>query len=68
MLLPPGRLIRRHEREERYQRITYGFTVAAARVLDGINSGATNPKMTFIYVSGSGTDSSERGGSMWAPI
>jgi hypothetical protein len=27
-----------------------------------------NPNMTFIYVSGAGTDSSERGGSMWARV
>src|ERR1700685_3526842 len=33
--------------EEHYQRITYGFTLAAARVLVGLN-----PNMTFIYVSG----------------
>lgn len=49
--------------EESYQRITYGFTVAAARVLARLN-----PNMTFIYVSGAGTDSSERGRSMWARV
>jgi uncharacterized protein YbjT (DUF2867 family) len=49
--------------EEHYQRITYGFTLAAARVLVGLN-----PNMTFIYVSGAGTDSSERGRSMWARV
>jgi hypothetical protein len=49
--------------EENYQRITYGFTLAAARVLVGLN-----PNMTFIYVSGAGTDSSERGRSMWARV
>lgn len=27
-----------------------------------------NPQMTFIYVSGSGTDSSEKGRSMWARV
>jgi hypothetical protein len=27
-----------------------------------------NPNMTFIYVSGMGTDSSERGRSMWARV
>jgi uncharacterized protein YbjT (DUF2867 family) len=27
-----------------------------------------NPGMTFIYVSGSGTDSSEKGWSMWARV
>ena len=49
--------------EESYTRITYGFTLAAARVLAKLN-----PGMTFIYVSGAGTDSSERGRSMWARV
>ena len=49
--------------EQDYERITYGFTLAAARVLVNLN-----PKMTFVYVSGAGTDSSERGRSMWARI
>jgi uncharacterized protein YbjT (DUF2867 family) len=49
--------------EEQYERITYGFTLAAARVLARLN-----PNMTFIYVSGMGTDSSERGRSMWARV
>src|SRR3984957_3307998 len=46
--------------EENYRRITYDFTLAAARVLATLN-----PNMTFIYISGTGTDSSERGSSMW---
>jgi len=49
--------------EESYQRITYGFTMAAARILAKLN-----PAMTFIYVSGAGTDSSEHGRSMWARV
>jgi len=49
--------------EENYQRVTYGFTLAAARVLARLN-----PNMTFIYVSGTGTDSTERGRSMWARV
>jgi hypothetical protein len=49
--------------EESYQRITYGFTIAAARILS-----SRNPSMTFIYVSGAGMDSSERGRSMWARV
>ena len=49
--------------EENYQRITSGFTLAAARVLVRLN-----PNMTFIYVSGAGTDSSERGRTMWARV
>jgi uncharacterized protein YbjT (DUF2867 family) len=35
----------------------------SARVLARLN-----PQMTFIYVSGAGTDSSERGSSMWARV
>ncbi len=49
--------------EENYQRITYSFTLAAALVLVKLN-----PTMTFIYVSGAGADSSERGRSMWARV
>jgi len=49
--------------EDDYQRITYGFTIAAARTLSRLN-----PNMIFIYVSGMGTDSSERGRSMWARV
>ena len=50
-------------REEDYRRITYGFTLAAAEALARLN-----PAMTFIYVSGAGTDSSERGRVMWARV
>jgi uncharacterized protein YbjT (DUF2867 family) len=49
--------------EEEYKRVTYGITMAAADVLCRLN-----PRMTFIYVSGAGTDSSERGPIMWARI
>jgi uncharacterized protein YbjT (DUF2867 family) len=49
--------------EERYTRLTYDITLAAARTLARLN-----PDMTFIYVSGMGTDSSERGRSMWARV
>ena len=49
--------------EEQYERVTYGFTLAAARVLARLN-----PGMTFIYVSGMGTDSSESGRVMWARV
>jgi uncharacterized protein YbjT (DUF2867 family) len=50
-------------KEEDYKRVTYGVTVAAAEVLCRLN-----PQMTFIYVSGAGTDSSEQGRIMWARI
>jgi len=50
-------------READYRRITYDITMAAAQTLAKLN-----PNMTFIYVSGSGTDSSGRGRSMWARV
>jgi uncharacterized protein YbjT (DUF2867 family) len=49
--------------EADYERVTYGITMAAAETLARLN-----PGMTFIYVSGTGTDSSERGRTMWARI
>ncbi len=49
--------------EERYAKLTYDLTIAVARTLARLNSG-----MTFIYVSGMGTDSSEHGRVMWARV
>jgi uncharacterized protein YbjT (DUF2867 family) len=49
--------------EREYTRLTLDLTLAAARVLARLN-----PSMTFIYVSGAGTDSSERGRVMWARV
>jgi len=49
--------------EEQYSRVTYDFTLRAAETLARLN-----PHMTFVYVSGMGTDSSERGRSMWARV
>jgi uncharacterized protein YbjT (DUF2867 family) len=49
--------------EERYRRVTYDITISAAQTLARLNA-----HMTFIYVSGMGTDSSERGRSMWARV
>jgi hypothetical protein len=49
--------------EEDYERVTYGITMVAAETLCRLN-----PQMTFIYVSGAGTDSSEQGRTMWARI
>ncbi|CAI0781922.1 epimerase [Serratia quinivorans] len=49
--------------EARYRALTYDLTLAAAGPLARLN-----PAMTFIYVSGVGTDSSERGRSMWARV
>jgi uncharacterized protein YbjT (DUF2867 family) len=49
--------------EPDYERTTYGLTLAAAEPLSCLN-----PNMTFIYVSGAGTDSSEHGRVMWARV
>ncbi|MDL9998714.1 NAD(P)H-binding protein [Variovorax sp. J22P240] len=49
--------------EADYRRITYDLTLAAAQPLARLN-----PQMTFIYVSGAGTDSTERGPTMWARV
>ena len=49
--------------EENYKRVTYDITLAAAQVLAKLN-----PNLTFVYVSGAGTDSSERGRVMWARV
>jgi uncharacterized protein YbjT (DUF2867 family) len=49
--------------EPEYERLTYGITMAAAETLARLN-----PGMTFIYVSGAGTDSSEKGRSRWARV
>lgn len=49
--------------EAQYTKITYDFALAAAKTLLKLNQ-----SMTFCYVSGEGTDSSERGSSMWARV
>jgi uncharacterized protein YbjT (DUF2867 family) len=49
--------------EEAYRRVTYDITLAAATALV-----RRKPAMTFIFVSGAGTDSSERGRTMWARV
>jgi uncharacterized protein YbjT (DUF2867 family) len=46
-----------------YEHVTYGITLAAAETLSRLN-----PQMTFVYVSGAGTDSSEQGKAMWARV
>jgi len=50
-------------KEEDYRRVTFDITLAAAQMLARLN-----PTMTFIYVSGAGTDGSERGRTMWARV
>ena len=49
--------------EKEYTRITYDYTMSAAGTLSRLN-----PGMTFCYVSGAGTDSTEKGGVMWARV
>ena len=50
-------------KEADYRRVTYNLTLAVARTL-----ARQNPGMTFIYVSGTGTDSTEKGRVMWARV
>jgi len=47
--------------EDDYRRVTYDLTLDVARKI-------ATPRMTFIYVSGAGTDSTERGRTMWARV
>jgi hypothetical protein len=49
--------------EAEYTRVTHDLTLNFARTLQPLN-----PEMTFIYVSGAGTDSSEKGRLMWARV
>ena len=49
--------------EAKYTHLTYDLTLAAATTLAKLN-----PQMTFLYVSGAGTDSSERGRIMWGRV
>jgi hypothetical protein len=48
--------------EADYTHITYVTTIHFGKIL------AQNPGMTFVYVSGAGTDSTEKGRSMWARV
>jgi hypothetical protein len=50
-------------KEAEYSRNTYDTTLHFAKVL-----AHRNPNMIFIYVSGAGTDSSEKGRLMWARV
>ena len=49
--------------EAEYTRLTYDLTMAAATTVARLN-----PQMTFVYVSGAGADSSEKGAVMWARV
>jgi len=49
--------------EAEYRRVTYDITIAAAQTLLRLN-----PNLTFIFISGVGSDSTERGRTMWARV
>lgn len=50
-------------KKDMYEKITYEYTLSLARTLYELN-----PDMTFNYVSGQGTDSSEKGRMHWARV
>ena len=50
-------------KEDKFYELTYTLTMHVAETLSGINPGST-----FCYISGSGTDSSEKGRLMWARV
>lgn len=50
-------------KEAEFERVTYNTTLAFARQLHKLN-----PELVFTYVSGTGTDSSEKGRLMWARV
>jgi hypothetical protein len=52
-----------NKKEPEYFSLTHTLTMGIARVL-----AKENPDMTFCYISGAGTDSSEKGKSMWARV
>jgi uncharacterized protein YbjT (DUF2867 family) len=49
--------------EAEYARINYDMTLSVAETLVRVD-----PDLTFVYVSGTGTDSTERGRVMWARV
>ena len=49
--------------EADYTRVTYDLAMAVAQALY-----KANPKMTFCFISGASTDSTEKGGAMWARV
>ena len=53
----------KYRKEEDYSRITYGYTMAAAKVLEKLN-----PGMTFCFLSGLGTDETQKSRMMWARV
>jgi hypothetical protein len=50
-------------KEPEYHRLTYDLTMCIAQTFSKLN-----PSMTFCYVSGASTDSTEKGKMMWARV
>jgi NAD-dependent epimerase/dehydratase family protein len=50
-------------KEEKFRYLTYDLTMALAKPLAKLN-----PEITLTYVSGAGTDSTEKGRIMWARV
>ncbi len=50
-------------KEPEYYKLTYTLTMHVAQTLSSLN-----PDMTFCYISGSSTDSTEKGKIMWARV
>ncbi|MGA8263403.1 MAG: NAD-dependent epimerase/dehydratase family protein [Ignavibacteriaceae bacterium] len=55
------------KKEEEYKRLTYDLTMNFAETLVKVN-GEKSKEITFCYVSGTGTDSTEKGKTMWARV
>ena len=51
------------KKEPEYTKLTYTLTLNFATTLATLN-----PRMTFCYISGAGTDSTEKGHTMWARV
>jgi len=51
------------KKEDEFRKLTYDVAVNVAKTLSRLN-----PGMTFCYVSGAGTDSTEKGRTMWARV
>jgi hypothetical protein len=49
--------------EEQYSKVTYDLTLSFAKTLAEVD-----PSAAFCYISGAGTDSTEKGSSMWARV
>jgi hypothetical protein len=49
--------------EEQYRKITYDLTINFAEIIL-----EENPELTFCFISGAGTDSTEKGRQMWARV